>query len=123
MLDTRQNSAGEARITGDEDVVIYYLHGGAYCVFQPGNFAIFIMRMLEAVMAGLEKMRRGEGSGNRGFRIALLGLDYSLAPETPFPGQLIQAESAYRWLVEDMRVPAGDIGKLVVLGDSAGGKY
>lgn len=118
-LSTGGGDAAEG-ITGDEDVVIYYLHGGAYCVFEPGNFVIFMLRMLEAVVAQLE--RKEPGNSRRRRKVALLALDYSLAPEKAFPEQLRQAERGYRWLVEEMGVPAGDGGKLVLMGDSAGGE-
>jgi len=45
-------------------------------------------------------------------------VDYRLAPETVFPGQLHDVVSTYFRLTDDLRVPPEN---LVVAGDSAGG--
>ena len=53
--------------------------------------------------------------------IDLLSLDYRLAPESPFPIAIEQAEDALSWLsgqAEALRLAPG---KLAVMGDSAGG--
>ena len=45
-------------------------------------------------------------------------LDYRLAPETRFPGQLLDVVSAYMRFLEDLHIPPENI---IVAGDSAGG--
>lgn len=47
----------------------------------------------------------------------LVMLEYSLAPEHPYPCQLVQGIAALRYLLEKKKVPARDI---VLAGDSAG---
>ena len=46
-------------------------------------------------------------------------LEYSLAPEHPYPAQLIQCVAALRYLLQEMHVGPEDI---VLAGDSAGGQ-
>jgi len=50
--------------------------------------------------------------------ILIQAIDYRLAPETVFPGQLHDVVSTYFRLTDDLRVPPEN---LVVAGDSAGG--
>ena len=47
----------------------------------------------------------------------VLGLDYRLAPENPFPAQLEDAIASYRWLLSQGFQPEN----IVIAGDSAGG--
>src|SRR5215471_2599781 len=48
---------------------------------------------------------------------SVLGLEYRLAPENPFPAPVEDALTAYRWLLHMGMAP----GKIVLGGDSAGG--
>lgn len=79
--------------------VVLYIHGGAFVAYTPQIYA--------AMVAGWCKPLKARA----------LMLDYSLAPETPFPTALDQAGTAYRWLLE-RGVKAQNI---VIAGDSAGG--
>ena len=79
--------------------VVLYLHGGGYVIGSVQTHRI--------LMAGLS-----QASGAR-----VLGLDYRLAPEHPFPAAVEDAISAYRWLLAEGYDPAG----ISVAGDSAGG--
>lgn len=45
-------------------------------------------------------------------------VDYRLAPETRFPGQLQDAVYAYLRLIDDLHIPPENI---IIAGDSAGG--
>ncbi|KAK0654874.1 Alpha/Beta hydrolase protein [Cercophora newfieldiana] len=46
-------------------------------------------------------------------------LEYALAPEHPYPAQLVQCLAAVRYLIEDMSIAPG---KIILVGDSAGGQ-
>lgn len=81
------------------ETALMYLHGGGY------------------IFGGLDSHRDiawriAEASGMR-----VLNVDYSLAPEHPFPRALEDATACYRWLVDQGF--AGE--KLAIAGDSAGG--
>ncbi len=79
--------------------VVLYLHGGGYIIGSP--------RTHRPLMAELS-----QASGAR-----VLGLDYRLAPEHPFPAPVEDAVAAYRWLLNEGYDPA----RIAVAGDSAGG--
>lgn len=79
------------------DKVILYIHGGGF-VFYPKFYRDYISRL-------------GEQSGTK-----VLSLDYSLAPENPYPKALHEAAAAYKWLLEKFKPR-----DIVVAGDSAGG--
>ena len=51
----------------------------------------------------------------------VVGVDYPLAPEHPFPAAVDSCWSAVTWVVEHIDDFGGDATKLVVGGDSAGG--
>ncbi len=74
---------------------VLYLHGGAYCVGGPATH-----RPITGALA-------------RGTGMAVLALDYRLAPEHPFPAALHDALAAF----DALRV----LGPVVLAGDSAGG--
>ena len=82
-----------------EGRAIVYVHGGGYVIGS--------VRTHRVLMAGLS-----QASGAR-----VLGLDYRLAPEYPFPGAVEDTVEAYRWLLNE----GFDPGRISVAGDSAGG--
>ena len=82
-----------------ESRVVLYLHGGGYIIGST--------RTHRPLMAELSR-----ASGAR-----VLGLDYRLAPEHPFPAPIEDAVAAYRWLLNEGHDPA----RIAVAGDSAGG--
>jgi acetyl esterase/lipase len=84
---------------GVGDAVVLYLHGGGYVLGSPWGF-----RALAGEM--------GRAAGAR-----VLGLDYRLAPEHPFPAALDDSLNAWRWLLDSGYEPA----RLAIAGDSAGG--
>jgi acetyl esterase/lipase len=83
----------------DDDRTVLYLHGGGYVVGS--------IRTHRVLMADLSR-----ASGSR-----VLGLDYRLAPEHPFPAAVDDTLAAYQWLLDEGQEPA----KVAVAGDSAGG--
>ena len=81
------------------DRVILYLHGGAYNAGSTRSH-----RALAANIAYASHARA-------------LTIDYRLAPEHPYPAALVDAFSAYKWLLELGIHPE----QITVTGDSAGG--
>lgn len=92
------------------DIVIYYLHGGGYVTNTPATYTLFLLRLAETIT-------------RTGKTVSIFALDYDLAPEHPFPRQLIQARKAYNWLVGDKAHGGQGISrsKILIMGDSAGG--
>ena len=82
-----------------EDRVILYLHGGAYMLGSVRTYRVTLSRLSRAAGA------------------RVLGLDYRLSPENPFPAPVEDSTAAYRWLLSS----GADPGKIVIAGDSAGG--
>jgi monoterpene epsilon-lactone hydrolase len=83
----------------DEDRVLLYLHGGGYALGSIGSHRELVSRLCVA-------------SGMRA-----LVIDYRRAPEHPFPAQLDDALSAYRWLLDEGVDPS----RIAIAGESAGG--
>ena len=81
------------------DRVVLYLHGGGYCI---GSIATH--RNLGGLLA-------------RAAGLAVVTLDYRLAPEDPFPAAVDDAVAAYRELLER----GTDPDRIALAGDSAGG--
>lgn len=87
------------------DIVLYYLHGGAYVEGHPARFLPLILRVAEL-------------AAERGINLSCFGLRYSYAPEAKYPTQLNQAVEGYKYLLKEEGILPAKIG---VLGDSAGG--
>ena len=82
-----------------DDQVMLYFHGGGYVVGS--------MRTHRVMLSGISRAS--------GFKV--LGLDYRLAPEHPFPAPVEDALASYRWLLAQGYSP----NRIVFGGDSAGG--
>jgi acetyl esterase/lipase len=82
------------------DTTIVFLHGGGYFVGSAQGYRGLVSRLAKA-------------SAARAFTV-----DYSLAPEAPFPAAYNEAQAVYRALVGEFGV---DPARLAVVGDSAGG--
>jgi acetyl esterase/lipase len=87
------------RPDSDLDRAILYLHGGGYAI---GSIAThrYLMQGIAAA------------SGAR-----VLGIDYRLAPENPFPAAVEDSVTAWRWLLAQGLDPS----RCAIGGDSAGG--
>jgi acetyl esterase len=87
---------------GDPPPLLVYFHGGGWVI---GDLDTHDdpCRFLAA------------GSG-----VALLAIDYRLAPEHPFPAAVEDAEAAYRWARENAARLGLDRDRIAVGGDSAG---
>ncbi|WP_375769624.1 alpha/beta hydrolase [Archangium gephyra] len=81
------------------DSVVVYLHGGSYVFGSTRTHGDLIARI-------------ALGTGAR-----VLGLNYRLAPEHPFPAPVEDTVAAYRWLLSTGVRPE----RVVFCGDSAGG--
>ena len=82
-----------------EDRILFYLHGGGYCMGSLNTHREMISRFARAAEA------------------RALSVDYRLAPENPHPAALEDSLAAYRALLADGANPAN----IVIGGDSAGG--
>lgn len=78
---------------------ILYLHGGGYVIGSLASHRHMVAAISEAA------------------QVAVLSLQYRLAPEYPYPAALDDAVMGYRWIVKQGIVP----GQIAVAGDSAGG--
>lgn len=90
-----------ARRVGGRDGTVLYLHGGGW--------AFGSIRTHLGAMA-----RLAEVTG-----LTVIGIDYGLAPEAPFPAGLNDAAWAWRWLQAQQQT-LGLTGPWLVSGDSAG---
>lgn len=81
-----------------ENKAMLYIHGGGFV------FHTHVHRQLISLIAKTGKVKA-------------LSLDYSLAPEHPYPVALHEAIAAYKWLIRAGFAPKD----IVIAGDSAGG--
>jgi acetyl esterase/lipase len=79
--------------------VVFYLHGGGYCIWSPLPYRNFNRRLADAADT------------------RVLAIDYRLAPEHPHPACVEDALTAYRWLLDRGVDPS----RVAISGDSAGG--
>jgi acetyl esterase/lipase len=81
------------------DRVIQYLHGGGYMIGSAHGHSRFTAHLAQATGC------------------VSLSVDYRLSPEFPFPAQLEDSVSVYRWLLDSGLSPK----HVAIAGDSAGG--
>lgn len=81
------------------DRAVLYLHGGGY------------------VVGSIKTHRDLMGRVSRAAKARVLGLDYRLAPEHPFPAAVDDSVAAYNWMLQQDLQPS----RIAVAGDSAGG--
>ena len=82
--------------------VLIYLHGGGWVLGTPKTHRRLAFRFAEA-----------------GYLV--FNVDYRLAPEFPFPAAYDDCESALNWVLEHAAEYGGDVSRLAMGGDSAGG--
>ena len=82
-----------------EDHVVIYYHGGGY------------------VMGSIDTHEELMSRISRETNARVLGIDYRLAPEAPFPAAVEDGLAAYRWVLSQGISPAN----ILLGGDSAGG--
>ena len=87
----------------DPDIRMAYVHGGGY------------------VAGGMNSHRTLCADLSRTAGIAVLDIDYRLAPAHPGPAQFDDGITAYGWMVEYGPNGVGRASKCLVAGDSAGG--
>lgn len=78
---------------------ILFIHGGGYVLFSTKVYRDLIYRIARATDA------------------RVLAINYRLAPEHPHPAAVVDAMTAYRWLLKTGVKPS----QVAVMGDSAGG--
>jgi acetyl esterase/lipase len=82
---------------------------GGYLHFHGGGWVFGGAALQDAELANL----------SHGLGIAVLSVEYRLAPENPFPAALDDAETAALWLIRHGRRELG-VGPMAIGGDSAG---
>jgi acetyl esterase len=83
--------------------LLVYFHGGG---FMLGTLALYDTACRRLAVQG---------------DCAVLSVDYRLAPETPYPGAVLDSYAATRWASESAQLLNIDPRKIAVGGDSAGG--
>ncbi|GAA5902011.1 hypothetical protein JCM5296_007554 [Sporobolomyces johnsonii] len=89
----------------DDDLVLYFLHGGAFTFDTRGGCQPFYKLLAE------------ELNLNRNIQFSVFCLDYQLAPEKIYPSQLIETLAGYHYLVNKLGIAEE---KICLGGDSAG---
>ncbi len=89
--------------SGAGEGTLLYLHGGGWMLFSLDTHDRLMREYADA--AGC----------------AVVGLDYSLAPEHPFPTALNETVDCVNWLNHEGSAHGLNTGKLLIGGDSAGG--
>jgi acetyl esterase/lipase len=82
---------------------LLWAHGGGYVIGNPEQDLAFVVRVLDQL------------------DIAIVSVDYRLAPEHPFPAPLDDCHTALCWLVEHANELGIDVDRIAIGGQSAGG--
>jgi acetyl esterase len=81
--------------------IVFYLHGGGFRILSKDTHW----------MMALSFAKRG---------YLVFAINYRLAPAHPFPAAISDACAAYTWIARNAPRYGGDLGRLVVAGESAG---
>ncbi|KAL6070548.1 Lipase/esterase protein (Bah) [Balamuthia mandrillaris] len=82
--------------------VLFYLHGGGYCLFSSQTHRNITSKLSKATAT------------------KVLAIDYRLAPENPFPAALEDSVAVYKWLLSEEGMGMSPT-SILIGGDSAGG--
>lgn len=82
---------------------VLFMHGGGFVVQSAQDFAPFIANMAQACQC------------------VVVSVDYRLAPETPYPGALMDCYSTLQWMRDPASALGIDANRLALAGVSAGG--
>ncbi|QID18747.1 alpha/beta hydrolase [Nitrogeniibacter mangrovi] len=83
--------------------LLVYCHGGGWCIGDIESYDVFCRQL-------------ANGAG-----VAVLSVDYRLAPEHPFPAGFLDADLAVDWAIEHADLLGIDPARVAMGGDSAGG--
>jgi acetyl esterase len=106
MIPTRHGeirSMAFKREGGEEKPLIVFIHGGGWCI---GSIASHTEQCI----------RVSESSG-----MSILSLEYSLAPEFPYPQAVEECQDAVNWMINNEFLTFCDSSRIILMGDSAGG--
>ncbi|KAL8293592.1 hypothetical protein RQP46_000293 [Phenoliferia psychrophenolica] len=90
----------------DDEVVLYYVHGGGFVIDTGGDAQVLWMRLAT------------EMNVKRKVQFSVFSLDYVLAPDNIYPSQLTEVLAGYHYLVNTLGISED---KICISGDSAGG--
>ncbi|KAL9243790.1 hypothetical protein vseg_017636 [Gypsophila vaccaria] len=120
--DVKISQGASARVYRPDDIpentklpVLIYFHGGAYCQFSP--FSMMYHNFLNTIVSEA--------------RIIAVSVDYRLAPEHPIPACYDDTWDATKWVLSHSAgtgpdpwiAQYGDMGRVFLSGDSAGGNF
>ena len=83
--------------------IVVYLHGGGW-----------VLGTLDSYDSVCRALANASGA-------MVVSVGYRLAPESPFPGPVLDADAALAWAVQHGGDAGGDPSRIAVAGDSAGG--
>ncbi|KAK4935979.1 hypothetical protein LTR10_023066 [Elasticomyces elasticus] len=87
------------------DKLLLFFHGGGYVTAATDAHFQLLFDVVQQAQS-------------RGKSLAVLVLEYDMAPAARYPTQVRQATYAFKYLMEDMKIPCS---KILLAGDSAGG--
>lgn len=96
---------GTQGLPSQSDIVVLWIHGGAYVSGTALASLPSLLRVAEIV-------------AEQKLSISIFTLEYSLAPEKQFPTQIDEVTAAYMYLIEEEKI---NTSRILLLGESAGG--
>lgn len=100
-----KGAPGNPQKPHESDLVVFFLHGGAYALGHPLN-------TLSQLLCTAER------AASENVNISVFSLQYTRAPEATFPVQFDQCIEAYQYMLDELKVHPS---RVVVMGESAGG--
>lgn len=91
------------RERADNLPVVLFLHGGGVVYSRPDDYAAVLTYVAHEADC------------------VVVGVDYGLAPENPFPGPLDDCLAVFDWVRAHAREIGGDNSRVITFGDSGGG--